>query len=159
MVAYIRKNPQEYAVGGIVKKLAPKVIGKLREFAPKIEGPKTPKQSFTAFDEAGLPIKDFDNFKDAQKFVEKEPAYSVGNTPKPEVDDTAGAMFWPSREKLIAFHVKHTKNTFILVACTLARGLVRLYPGSKILELVHSGLKLEPLALGWDACRLQLESL
>jgi hypothetical protein len=44
MVAYIRKNPQEYAVGGIVKKLAPKVIGKLREFAPKIEGPKTPKQ-------------------------------------------------------------------------------------------------------------------
>ena len=101
MVAYIRKNPQEYAVGGIVKKLAPKVIGKLREFAPKIEGPKTPKQSFTAFDEAGLPIKDFDNFKDAQKFVEKEPAYSVGNTPKPQTDDTAGAMFWPSREKLI----------------------------------------------------------
>ena len=59
----------------------------------------------------------------------------------------------------IAFHVKHRKNTFILVACTLERGLVRLYPGHQILELVTSGLKLEPLALGWDACRLQLESL
>jgi hypothetical protein len=106
IVKYIRKNPQEYVGGGLVKKLAPKVIGKLREFAPKIEGPKTPKQSFTAFDEAGLPIKDFDNFKDAQKFVEKEPAYSVGNTPKSPIEefieeDAAGAMFWPSREKLI----------------------------------------------------------
>ena len=59
----------------------------------------------------------------------------------------------------IAFHVKHSKNTFILVACTLELGTCRLYPGSKILELVHSGLKLEPLASGWDACRLQLESL
>ena len=59
----------------------------------------------------------------------------------------------------IAFHVKHTKNTFILVACTPDRGLVRLYPGHRILELVDSGLKLEPLAQGWEACRLQLESL
>ena len=59
----------------------------------------------------------------------------------------------------IAFHVKHSKNTFILVACTPDRGLVRLYPGHQILELVNSGLKLEPLAQGWEACRLQLESL
>jgi hypothetical protein len=59
----------------------------------------------------------------------------------------------------VAFHVKHSKNTFILVACTLDRGLVRLYPGHQILELVNSGLKLEPLASGWDACRLQLERL
>ncbi len=59
----------------------------------------------------------------------------------------------------IAFHVKHRKNTFILVACTLDRGLVRLYPGHQILELVNSGLKLEPLAQGWEACRLQLEGL
>jgi len=50
-------------------------------------------------------------------------------------------------------------NTFILVACTPDRGLVRLYPGHQILELVHSGLKLEPLSVGWDACRLQLENL
>jgi len=59
----------------------------------------------------------------------------------------------------VAFHVKHKKNTFILVACTPERGLVRLYPGHRILELVDSGLKLEPLALGWSACCLQLESL
>jgi hypothetical protein len=59
----------------------------------------------------------------------------------------------------IAFHVKHPKNTFILVACTLDRGLVRLYPGSGILALANFGLKLEPLALGWDACSLWLESL
>ena len=59
----------------------------------------------------------------------------------------------------ISFHVKHPKNTFILVACTLDRGLVRLYPGHQILELVNSGLKLEPLASGWAACRLKLESL
>jgi hypothetical protein len=59
----------------------------------------------------------------------------------------------------ISFHVKHPKNTFILVACTPERGLVRLYPGSKILQLVDSGLKLEPLCAGWDACRLELERL
>ena len=59
----------------------------------------------------------------------------------------------------ISFHVKHPKNTFILVACTLDRGLVRLYPGHQILELVDSGLKLEPLCAGWDACCLKLESL
>ena len=59
----------------------------------------------------------------------------------------------------IAFHVKHKKNTFILVACTPDRGLVRLYSGLRILELVDSGLKLEPLALGWPACQLWLESL
>ena len=59
----------------------------------------------------------------------------------------------------VAFHVKHTKNTFILVACAPDRGLVRLYPGHQILELVNSGLKLEPLAQGWDACRFELERL
>tara|TARA_R100001086_G_scaffold4068_1_gene2848 strand:- start:117 stop:515 length:399 start_codon:yes stop_codon:yes gene_type:complete len=59
----------------------------------------------------------------------------------------------------IAFHVKHRKNTFILVACTPDRGLVRLYPGHQILELVNSGLKLEPLCAGWDACALELERL
>ena len=59
----------------------------------------------------------------------------------------------------ISFHVKHPKNTFILVACTPDRGLVRLYPGSGILALVNFGLKLEPLCAGWDACKLWLESL
>ena len=59
----------------------------------------------------------------------------------------------------IAFHVKHPKNTFILVACAPDKGKVRLYPGHRILELVDSGLKLESLKTGWPACRLLLESL
>ena len=58
----------------------------------------------------------------------------------------------------ISFHVRHTKKTFILVACPLNQ-LVRLYPGSRILELVDSGLKLDPLAQGLRACALKLESL
>ena len=59
----------------------------------------------------------------------------------------------------ISFHMKHNLNTFILVACAPDKGKVRLYPGSSILELVDSGLKLEPLREGWQACRLKLESL
>ena len=59
----------------------------------------------------------------------------------------------------ISFHIKHKKNTFVLVACTLDQGLVRLYPGKKILELVDSGLKLEPLACGLGPCARLLESL
>ena len=59
----------------------------------------------------------------------------------------------------ISFHMKHNLNTFILVACAPDKGKVRLYPGSLILELVDSGLKLEPLAQGLQACCLKLESL
>tara|TARA_R110000765_G_scaffold14656_2_gene42654 strand:+ start:148 stop:534 length:387 start_codon:yes stop_codon:yes gene_type:complete len=59
----------------------------------------------------------------------------------------------------ISFHIKHKKNTFVLVACTLDQGLVRLYPGKKILELVDLGLKLEPLACGLGSCVTLLEGL
>ena len=59
----------------------------------------------------------------------------------------------------ISFHIKHKKNTFILVACTLELGLFRLYPGSRILELVDSGLRLEPLACGLSSCVSVLEGL
>ena len=58
----------------------------------------------------------------------------------------------------ISFHIKHKKNTFILVACALDQ-LVRLYPGSRILELVDLGLKLEPLACGLGPCVSVLEGL
>ena len=58
----------------------------------------------------------------------------------------------------ISFHIKHKKNTFVLVACALDQ-LVRLYPGSRILELVDSGLKLEPLACGLASCVRLLEDL
>ena len=59
----------------------------------------------------------------------------------------------------ISFHVKHNLNTFILVACAPDPKLVRLYPGARILELVDSGLKLEPLGCGLDACVGWFESL
>ena len=59
----------------------------------------------------------------------------------------------------IAFFVRHPKNSFVLVACAPDPKLVRLYPGSRILELVASGLKLEPIACGLDACVGWFESL
>ena len=59
----------------------------------------------------------------------------------------------------IAFHVKHENNTFILVGRSPNKGKVCLYPGSEIINLVREGLRLSPLACGWDACRLVLERL
>ena len=61
----------------------------------------------------------------------------------------------------ISFHIKHKKNTYVLVACTLELGLFRLYPGSRILELVDLGLKRAgpPLACGLGPCVAVLESL
>ena len=57
----------------------------------------------------------------------------------------------------ISFHIKHKKNTFVLVACALDQ-LVRLYPGSRVRELGNLS-KLEPLACGLDSCVTLLESL
>ena len=59
----------------------------------------------------------------------------------------------------IAFFVRHPKNSFVLVAGSPDPKLVRLYPGHRILELVASGLKLEPLACGLDSCVGWFESL
>ena len=50
----------------------------------------------------------------------------------------------------IAFHKLHPKNSFILVK-SLAASRVKLYEGSRIMELVACGLKLE-------ACRLELDA-
>ena len=58
----------------------------------------------------------------------------------------------------IAFHIKHPRNTFILVE-HLGSGAVKLFPGSGILALEACGLKLEPLCLSLDACRLFLQEL
>ena len=58
----------------------------------------------------------------------------------------------------ISFHIKHKKNTYVLVACALDQ-LVRLYPGSGILKLVDSGIKLEPLACGLGSCSKFLEKI
>jgi hypothetical protein len=59
----------------------------------------------------------------------------------------------------IAFFVRHPKNSFVLVAGSPDPELVRLYPGSRILELVDDGLRLEPLACGLAACVALFESL
>ena len=59
----------------------------------------------------------------------------------------------------ISFHIKLPRNSYILVACTLELGHFRLYSGSRILELVDSGLRLEPLACGLPACARVLEGL
>jgi hypothetical protein len=59
----------------------------------------------------------------------------------------------------ISFHMKHNLNTFILVACSLDKGKVRLYPGAWILDLVREGLKLEPLVQAWELVTQKLESL
>ena len=58
----------------------------------------------------------------------------------------------------IAFHIRHPKNSFILVK-HLASSRLKLYEGSQVKELVTSGLKLDACSLGLDACRLKLYSL
>ena len=57
----------------------------------------------------------------------------------------------------IAFHVKHPHNTFIIVQA-LGSGDVKLFRGSRILELEACGFKLDACRLGLDACRLELEA-
>ena len=63
----------------------------------------------------------------------------------------------------ISFHVKHPRNSFILVQALDPRSLKHveyyLFPGSGILALEACGLALEPLAKGLDACGLLLDSL
>ena len=58
----------------------------------------------------------------------------------------------------IAFHVAHPHNTFIL-AEALGPRLVKLFPGSRIKELVACGFKLEACSLGLEACASYFDSL
>ena len=58
----------------------------------------------------------------------------------------------------IAFHVRHPHNTFIMVEA-LGPGTVKLFRGSRIMELAACGFKLEACCLGLDACRLFLQEL
>ena len=58
----------------------------------------------------------------------------------------------------IAFHVRHPQNTFIMVQA-LGQGTVKLYRGSRILELEACGLELEACCLSLEACGLLFESL
>ncbi len=58
----------------------------------------------------------------------------------------------------ISFHITHPKNSFILVK-SLGQRSVKLYSGSVVRELAASGLVLEPLCLGLDACCLFFSEL
>ena len=58
----------------------------------------------------------------------------------------------------IAFHIKHPKNSFIMVEA-LGPSVVKLYEGSRILELDACGLELDARCLGLEACGLMLNKL
>ena len=58
----------------------------------------------------------------------------------------------------IAFHKLHPKNSFIMVK-SLGPCTVKLYEGSRIMELVACGLKLEALCLGLAACIYHFDQL
>ena len=58
----------------------------------------------------------------------------------------------------IAFHVRHPKNTYICIQ-HLGQGTVKLFRGSRILELDACGFKLDACCLGLDACGLMLQEL
>ena len=61
----------------------------------------------------------------------------------------------------IAFHKTHPHNTFIIAEAHGPRSseLVQMFRGSRITELVASGLKLEAYASGLEACCLKLQKL
>ena len=61
----------------------------------------------------------------------------------------------------IAWHVTHPKNSYILVAALGPRAVNRfqMFRGSRIMELVASGLELEACCLGLEACSLELSEL
>ncbi len=58
----------------------------------------------------------------------------------------------------ISFHVRHPHNTFI-IAEALGPGTVKLFRGSRILELEACGFKLDACCLGLEACGLFLNKL
>ena len=61
----------------------------------------------------------------------------------------------------IAWHVQHPKNSFILAEARGPRTANRfqMFRGSRIMELVASGLELEALCLGLEACSSEFDSL
>jgi len=58
----------------------------------------------------------------------------------------------------ISFHVKHPHNTFICIQ-HLGSGCVKLFRGSRILELEACGFRLEACSLGLEACSLLFDKL
>ena len=63
----------------------------------------------------------------------------------------------------IAWHKRHPKNTFILVEAVAPRSMktfsISLFRGARILELVRSGMKIEPVAASFADCQTFFENL
>jgi len=63
----------------------------------------------------------------------------------------------------IGFHIKHPHNTFILAKALgplpPKTSPISMYRGSRINELVTSGLSLDACGYGWDACRLLVDQV
>ena len=57
----------------------------------------------------------------------------------------------------IAFHIRHPKNTFILVK-SLGQSDLKLFQGTKIMQLAACGFKLDPCSLGLEAIIKRLEA-
>jgi len=72
-----------------------------------------------------------------------------------KVTKTEQLRFFPHQ---ISFHLTHPKNSFIL-AKSLGPCSVKLYEGSRILELKEKGLKLDACCLGLEACGLYFKNL
>ncbi len=58
----------------------------------------------------------------------------------------------------LSFHVKHPRNTFILVLDT-RHSMPKLYEGARCLELAACGLKLDACCLSLEACYEKFQSL
>jgi len=58
----------------------------------------------------------------------------------------------------IAFHVRHPHNTFIMVQA-LGPSTVKLFRGSRIMELEACGFKLDACSEGLEACGLLLSQV
>ena len=63
----------------------------------------------------------------------------------------------------ISFHLRHPHNTFILAKALgplpPKTSPISMYRGSRINELVTSGLSLDACGYGWDACRLLVDQV
>jgi hypothetical protein len=106
----------------------------------------TPEITWTRLENLALPgVPDLLGYNKHQHFFTVELKVSKGNK----------IRFSPHQ---IAFHVKHPKNTFILVK-SLATSSWKLYEGKRIRELAACGLSLDACCSGLEACCLTLASL
>ncbi len=117
-----------------------KLYKKLKEFTPQIIWNRVENLSLS-----GMP--DLLGYNTSDRFFTVELKVTKGRK----------IRFSPHQ---IAWHVQHPNNTFILAAALGPRAVDRyqMFRGSRIMELVTSGLELEACCLGLEACRLELSS-